>query len=72
MSAWPLGLNDASMSMAHDLLDAFGDRLAEVHISSILPSGTHVPLEWEDLAVFEPVLKRCAGVPWILEAAAPN
>jgi hypothetical protein len=67
--AW---LNDASMSMAHDLLDAFGDRLAEVHISSILPSGTHVALEWEDLAVFEPVLKRCAGVPWILEAAAPN
>jgi hypothetical protein len=63
--AW---LNDPTMSLAHDFLDAFRDRLAEVHISSILPSGTHVALDREQLDVFEPVLRRCIGVPWILEA----
>jgi len=67
--AW---LNDPTMSLAHDLLDAFGPRLAEVHISSILPSGAHVVLEREQLNVFEPVLRRCTGVPWILEAAAAD
>ena len=67
--AW---LNDPTMALAHDLLDAFGDRLAEVHVSSILPSGTHVALDREYLNVFEPVLTRCVGVPWILEAAAAN
>jgi hypothetical protein len=65
-------LNDPTMSLGHDLLDAFGDRLAEVHISSILPSGTHVALDRDHLDVFEPVLRRCVGVPWILEAAAAN
>ena len=45
---------------------------AEVHISSILPSGTHVALDRDHLNVFEPVLRRCVGVPWILEAAAAD
>lgn len=61
-------LNDPSLRLAHELLDAFGGRLAEVHLSSILPSGRHVPLECDDLVSFEPVLTRCVGVPWILEA----
>ena len=63
--AW---LHDPSMKLAHDLLDAFGDRLAEVHLSSIEPSGRHVPLTVRDAEVFGPVLDRCLGVPWILEA----
>jgi hypothetical protein len=67
--AW---LHDPSMRLAHDLVDAFGDRLAEVHVSSILPSGTHIALEWHDLMTFESVLKRCVGVPWVLEASAES
>lgn len=66
--AW---LHDPEMVLAHDLLDAFGDRLAEVHVSSILPSGVHVPLFPDVVPTFAPVLKRCIGVPWILEAPAP-
>lgn len=63
--------HDPSMSLAHDLLDAFGDRLAEVHLSSILPDGTHVPVTAVDADGFGPVLERCAHVPWILEAPLP-
>jgi hypothetical protein len=66
--AW---LHDPAMRLAHALLDAFSDRLAEVHLSSILPSGLHIPLRSEAVAAFEPVLTRCAGVPWILEAPLP-
>jgi hypothetical protein len=62
------GLHDPTMGLAFELLDAFGDRLAEVHLSSIRPSGEHVRLREADFELFEPVLKRCAGVPWILEA----
>ncbi len=59
---------DPSMVLAHELLDAFGERLAEVHLSSIRANGTHVPLCASDASAFEPVLARCAEVPWILEA----
>ena len=63
-------LHDASMGLAHELLDAFGDRLAEVHVSSIQVDGEHVPLRADDAETFLPVLARCAGVPWVLEAPA--
>lgn len=63
-------LNDPSLALAHELLDAFGDRLAEVHVSSIEPDGDHVPLRAADAEAFLPVLERCAGVPWVLEAPA--
>ncbi len=62
-------LVDPTMRLAHDLLDAYGDRLREVHVSSILGDGTHVPLTLEDCDRFHDVLVRCRGVPWILEAA---
>ncbi len=64
-------LHDPSMSLAHELVDAFGDRLAEVHLSSIEPSGAHIPLRPEDAEAFMPVLSRCSGVPWVLEAPLP-
>lgn len=64
-------LHDPTMALAHELLDAYGDRLAEVHLSSIRPDGTHVPLRIEDAEAFLPVLERCAGVPWVLEAPLP-
>jgi len=63
-------LHDPGLGLAHELLDAFADRLAEVHISSIEPGGEHVPLRAADAEAFLPVLARCAGVPWVLEAPA--
>jgi hypothetical protein len=63
-------LHDPGMRLAHELLDAFADRLAEVHISSITPDGEHVPLHAADAEAFLPVLERCVGVPWVLEAPA--
>ncbi|MDO8212122.1 hypothetical protein [Conexibacter sp. CPCC 206217] len=64
-------LHDPTMGLAHELLDAFADRLVEVHLSSIEPSGAHVPLRVEDAEAFMPVLTRCSGVPWVLEAPLP-
>lgn len=61
-------LHDPGMTLAHELLDAYEDRLAEVHLSSIEADGTHVPLRAADLEPFAPVLERCGGIPWILEA----
>lgn len=63
-------LHDPGMGLAHELLDAFVDRLAEVHVSSITPDGEHVPLRASDAEAFLPVLARCASVPWVLEAPA--
>jgi hypothetical protein len=64
-------LHDPTMALAHELLDAFGDRLVEVHLSSITTDGTHVPLRPRDAEAFAPVLERCIGVPWVLEAPLP-
>jgi hypothetical protein len=63
-------LHDRDMGLAHELLDAFADRLTEVHISSIEADGEHVPLRAADAEAFLPVLSRCVGVPWVLEAPA--
>jgi hypothetical protein len=40
------------------------------HVSSIEPDGEHVTLRAADAEAFVPVLSRCVGVPWVLEAPA--
>ena len=62
-------LIDPTMALGHELFDAFQSRLREVHLSSILDDGTHVPLCASDLDRLHELLERCRGVPWILEAA---
>jgi sugar phosphate isomerase/epimerase len=60
--------NDPSLQLGHDLLDAFGDRLRQLHVSGIEADGTHRPTTPADLRLYAPLLDRCAGVPWLLEA----
>jgi hypothetical protein len=66
--AWSV---DPSMGLAQDLLDRFGTRLRQVHLSS-LDAGKHVPIMPEHEALFAPILDRCRDVPWILEAEKPS
>jgi hypothetical protein len=64
---------DPSMRLAHELLDAHGGRLRQVHLSSLRRDrGSHVSLTRRDEARFAPVLRRCPDVPWILEAPPPR
>jgi hypothetical protein len=63
--AWSI---DPEMSVAAELLDAFGSRLRHVHLSSLSEDLHHVPLDEEDEELFAPILSRCLDVPWILEA----
>lgn len=60
--------NDASLALGHDLLDAFGDRLRQLHVSGIEPDGTHRATTQADLELYAPLLSRCEGVPQVLEA----
>lgn len=67
------GAVDESMDLAHDLLDAFGARLRQLHVSSLRAGrGQHVPLYRKDEARYARVLARCPDVPWILEAPPPR
>jgi hypothetical protein len=59
---------DASMAEGAAILDAFGDRLRHVHLSSLDAGCHHVPLTDRDESLFAPLLSRCRDVPWILEA----
>jgi sugar phosphate isomerase/epimerase len=63
--AWSV---DPQMGAAEDLLDAFGDRLRQVHLSSLSNDLHHLPLSADDEFRFRPLLERCIDVPWILEA----
>jgi hypothetical protein len=67
-----VGSVDASLATAHELLDAFGERLSHVHVSSVDADCHHVPLTRADEVAFAPVLSRCRDVPWILEADLPR
>lgn len=66
--AWSI---DPSMKLATELLDRFGPRLRQVHLSS-LEDGRHVPVLAEHEGLFGPILDRCRDVPWILEAERPT
>jgi hypothetical protein len=59
---------DPELRLAHELLEAFGTRLREVHISGIDEQGNHLPLDADAVDSFAGVLRRCRGVPWILES----
>jgi sugar phosphate isomerase/epimerase len=63
--AWAV---DQSMTVAHELLDAFASRLSHLHVSSVDESCDHTSLTSEHETLFAPVLGRCVDVPWILEA----
>jgi len=60
--------NDPSLALGHDLLDRHGGRLRQLHVSGIEPDGTHRPTTDADLTLYAPLLERCGGVPWLLEA----
>jgi hypothetical protein len=59
---------DATIELGHDLLDAFGERLGELHVSGIDADCNHIALAHADVDRYEPVLRRCRHVPWILES----
>lgn len=48
---------DPSMSLARDLVAAFGDRLIEVHLSIVDDDFAHQPLTAESMLHFGPLLK---------------
>ncbi len=60
--------NDPSLRLGHDLIDSFGQRLRQLHVSGIEPDGTHRPTTRADLSLYAPLLDRCEHVPWLLEA----
>ncbi len=67
------GAVEEDMDVAHRLLDAFGARLRQLHVSSLRAGrGQHVPLYRKDEARYARVLARCPDVPWILEAPPPR
>jgi len=60
--------NDRSLRLGHDLIDAFGGGLRQLHVSGIEHDGTHRTTTQTDIELYRPLLERCADVPWILEA----
>ena len=60
--------NDPTLALGHELLDAHGGRLRQLHVSGIELDGTHRTTTPADLELYEPLLARCGGVPWLLEA----
>lgn len=63
---------DPTLTEARRILRRFGDRLRQVHVSSLDIGCHHVQLTSEDREIFAPVLAHCRDVPWILEAQPPG
>lgn len=52
---------DPTMSLAHDLVSSFGNRLVEVHLSVVDDEFTHQQLTEEHMRLFGPVLRGLPG-----------
>jgi hypothetical protein len=63
--AWAV---DPSMKAGSEILDTYGSRLRQLHVSSLDNGQHHVSLTVEHEELFGPLLDRCRDVPWILEA----
>jgi hypothetical protein len=63
---------DPTLGLAFDLLEAFRERLVEIHLSGIDTSGQHRLTTKEDIELYEPVLVEVLDVPWTLEAPLEN
>jgi hypothetical protein len=55
------------MGLAFQLLDRFGERLRQVHLSGIGPDSVHRPTTPDDIVRYAPAVERCGDVPVILE-----
>lgn len=62
---------DPTLGLAHDLMDAFGHRLRQFHVSSVDDGAHHVPLTWADAERFRPVLERAPDAPVMFESQPP-
>jgi len=60
--------NDPTLALGHNLIDAFGSRLRQLHVSGIEPDGTHRETTPADLELYRPLLERCGGTPQVFEA----
>lgn len=60
--------NDHTLLLGHELIDEFGGRLRQLHVSGIEADGTHRPTTQADLELYAPLLRRCRDVPCLLEA----
>ncbi|MFT4035195.1 MAG: hypothetical protein QM679_06440 [Patulibacter sp.] len=59
---------DPSLAEGHAILDRFGDRLRQLHVSALDARHHHVALDAAGERQIAPLLERCRDVPWILEA----
>jgi sugar phosphate isomerase/epimerase len=59
--------NDRSLELGHALVEAFGARLRQLHVSGIEPDGTHRGTTNDDLSLYAPLLERCGHVPHVFE-----
>lgn len=60
---------DPTMSEAVAMIERFGDRLRQVHLSEVDSAGGHHPLTWGGIEAFRSVLARIPeSVPVILES----
>ncbi len=82
VAAWMAALPEARMCLdtAHlsafadgerrgqGFIDAFGDRIAEVHTSGLTPPGLHVPMTAAHAQAQWPMLRQLTHLPWVLES----
>jgi hypothetical protein len=59
--------DDPTLALGHELLDTFGDRLRQLHVSGIAADGSPQRTTAADLRLYEPLLARSEHVPWLLE-----
>lgn len=67
--AWSV---DSSMHEGERMIESFGERLRQVHVSSLSADLRHESLTDFQASLFSPLLRDCRNVPWVLEAPMPE
>ena len=62
---------DPTMTVAFHLIEEFGDRLAQIHVSDVNDQSRHVSLNAASIAAFRRIARFLPPCPWIIESVIP-
>ncbi|MDX1947956.1 MAG: hypothetical protein SFU86_21335 [Pirellulaceae bacterium] len=62
---------DPTMSVCYDLIETFGDRIRQVHVSEVNHMSRHVALNAATIASIRRISRHLPSCPWIIESVIP-
>jgi hypothetical protein len=63
---------DPTMSIAYHIIEEFGDRLVQLHVSDVNDESRHVAINAASIVAYQRIAPYLPACPWIIESVIPH